>query len=562
MEEKEYEVVNNLLNLDFNGCENIFSFHELIKRIEQNENNIKYKNSINFLYYFYNYIPDCFKNKYKQAKLKKEYLKPLNDIIHHVKNPLLQLKLVTVLLLEYQDVNKPDIAKLIVKNTILFLNKLFDKNAYELREGVLFACDLNYIFQLEEDLKYIEKLKDIINNYLYSKESKDMDFGFIRLFESLITRYKYFYNKDELNIIISKLYEIIEAKTNYINTINEDFSLQLHKNLICGIYGILVLIDQHNKTNIYQKIIDINLLVANKIKDSAIKTDALAHALKFSNKTNNKKQISKINLLIQENNKNLISNFKPIEIDIPLKAQQLLENFKNEVDDYLKNNSNLFSCVLKFYPYFKTNFEKIECDDFIELFFPQTIRFDEDCLLENIDDSRLFRNYNNHISASYLLINILKPKLLQKFYPSKEYFYSLTYDNNIIPKGYEEVIARMFYAGIHEDYMDFFIYASVSIEAILRHIIGEDIVKNNKNNQQIQEYETLEILLNKVKNQNLLEENIVKELRLLFCREGFNIRNKIAHARFSQDLFNGYYMLADYMWFFLMVFFIQNYYKK
>ncbi|MBZ7950454.1 hypothetical protein [Campylobacter molothri] len=359
---------------------------------------------------------------------------------------------------------------------------MFDKNAYELREGVLFACDLNYIFQLEEDLKYIEKLKDIINNYLYSKESKDMDFGFIRLFESLITRYKYFYNKDELNIIISKLYEIIEAKTNYINTINEDFSLQLHKNLICGIYGILVLIDQHNKTNIYQKIIDINLLVANKIKDSAIKTDALAHALKFSNKTNNKKQISKINLLIQENNKNLISNFKPIEIDIPLKAQQLLENFKNEVDDYLKNNSNLFSCVLKFYPYFKTNFEKIECDDFIELFFPQTIRFDEDCLLENIDDSRLFRNYNNHISASYLLINILKPKLLQKFYPSKEYFYSLTYDNNIIPKGYEEVIARMFYAGIHEDYMDFFIYASVSIEAILRHIIGEDIVKNNKNN--------------------------------------------------------------------------------
>ncbi|MBZ7944472.1 hypothetical protein H2259_00180 [Campylobacter sp. RM10532] len=442
MEEKEYEVVNNLLNLDFNGCENIFSFHELIKRIEQNENNIKYKNSINFLYYFYNYIPDCFKNKYKQAKLKKEYLKPLNNIIHHVKNPLLQLKLVTVLLLEYQDVNKPDIAKLIVKNTILFLNKLFDKNAYELREGVLFACDLNYIFQLEEDLKYIEKLKDIINNYLYSKESKDMDFGFIRLFESLITRYKYFYNKDELNIIISKLYEIIEAKTNYINTINEDFSLQLHKNLICGIYGILVLIDQHNKTNIYQKIIDINLLVANKIKDSAIKTDALAHALKFSNKTNNKKQISKINLLIQENNKNLISNFKPIEIDIPLKAQQLLENFKNEVDDYLKNNSNLFSCVLKFYPYFKTNFEKIEGDDFIELFFPQTIRFDEDCLLENIDDSGLFRNYNNHISASYLLINILKPKLLQKFYPSKEYFYSLTYDNNIIPKGYEEVYSK------------------------------------------------------------------------------------------------------------------------
>ncbi|MBZ7936527.1 DUF4209 domain-containing protein [Campylobacter sp. B0100352/1] len=119
----------------------------------------------------------------------------------------------------------------------------------------------------------------------------------------------------------------------------------------------------------------------------------------------------------------------------------------------------------------------------------------------------------------------------------------------------------MFYAGIHEDYMDFFIYASVSIEAVLRHIIGEDVIKNNRNNQQMQEYETLENLLDKIKNQNLLEEDIIKELRLLFCREGFNIRNKVAHARFSQDIFNGYYVLADYMWPFLMIFFIQNYNK-
>ncbi|EAI2472171.1 hypothetical protein E2Z14_08670, partial [Campylobacter jejuni] len=229
MKEKEYNIVNNLLNLDFNKCENIFSFHELIKRIEQNENNIKYKNSINFLYYFYNYIPDCFKNKYKQARLKEEYLKLLNDILYNIKNPLLQLKLATVLLLEYQKANKPDIAKLIVKNTILFLDKLFDKNAYRLKEGVLFALDLNYKFQLEEDLKYIEKLKCIINNYLYSEESKDMDFRFINLFNRLIIKYKNFYTKDELNTIISKLYEIIDIKTNYINAINEDNSLQSHK---------------------------------------------------------------------------------------------------------------------------------------------------------------------------------------------------------------------------------------------------------------------------------------------------------------------------------------------
>ncbi|ENP8504892.1 DUF4209 domain-containing protein [Campylobacter jejuni] len=327
MKEKEYNIVNNLLNLDFNKCENIFSFHELIKRIEQNENNIKYKNSINFLYYFYNYIPDCFKNKYKQARLKEEYLKLLNDILYNIKNPLLQLKLATVLLLEYQKANKPDIAKLIVKNTILFLDKLFDKNAYRLKEGVLFALDLNYKFQLEEDLKYIEKLKCIINNYLYSEESKDMDFRFINLFNRLIIKYKNFYTKDELNAIISKLYEIIDIKTNYINAINEDNSLQSHKNFICGIYGVLALIDQSNKTNIYQKIIDINLL-------------------------------------------------------------------------------------------------------------------------------------------------------------------------------------------------------------------------------------------NKIEEKNLLEKDIVKELRLLFCKDGANTRNKIAHARFSQDVFDGYYRLADYMWIFLMVFFIKNYNKK
>ncbi|ECK2550119.1 DUF4209 domain-containing protein [Campylobacter jejuni] len=110
--------------------------------------------------------------------------------------------------------------------------------------------------------------------------------------------------------------------------------------------------------------------------------------------------------------------------------------------------------------------------------------------------------------------------------------------------------------------MDFFIYASVSIEAVLRHIIGEDIIKNDKKNQQIQEYETLENLLNKIEEKDLLENDFVKELRLLFSKNGFNIRNKVAHARFSQDIFNGYYILADYMWIFLMVFFIKNYNKK
>ncbi|HED6042613.1 TPA: hypothetical protein R5V87_001857, partial [Campylobacter jejuni] len=106
----------------------------------------------------------------------------------------------------------------------------------------------------------------------------------------------------------------------------------------------------------------------------------------------------------------------------------------------------------------------MKIDDVVELFFGRTVYFDEDCLIENIDNSGLFRKYYNQIIISHPWIDILKTKLLQNFYPSKEYFYSLTYNNNIIPKGYEEIIARMFFAGIHKDYMDFFIYASVSIE--------------------------------------------------------------------------------------------------
>ncbi|WP_291953179.1 DUF4209 domain-containing protein, partial [Campylobacter sp.] len=347
----------------------------------------------------------------------------------------------------------------------------------------------------------------------------------------------------------------------HIDTINEDNSLQFHKNIICGIYWVLILIDKSNKTNIYKKIIDINLLIVNKIKYSGIKAEALAYALNFAKKINNEEQISKINLLIQENNKEIVSNFKPVCFNIPKEIQEAIGRFENDVNDYLKINFNLFQCIIGFYPYFKINFKKIEENkSFVDFF--NTIYFDSNNLIENIDNFGLFRKYYNQIIISYPWINILKSKLLQKFYPSKEYFYSLTYDNNIIPKGYEEIIARMFFAGIHKDYMDFFIYASVSIEAILRHIIGEDVIKNDKKNYQIQEYETLENLLGKIKKRNLLEEDIIKELRLLFCKDGLNIRNKIAHARFSHDIFNRHYVLADYMWVFLMNFFIINLNRK
>ncbi|MCV3429674.1 DUF4209 domain-containing protein, partial [Campylobacter lari] len=310
------------------------------------------------------------------------------------------------------------------------------------------------------------------------------------------------------------------------------------------------------------KIVKMFLLIFSKIKSSDMKMGVLDSALKYAQKIKNKKQISKINLLIQKNNKKITFKFKPICFNIPKEIQEAIGRFENDVDSFLNSNCNLFQCFYGIYPCLKTNFKKIEEKNSIVDLLSCVMYFDSDNLRENIDNSGLFRKYYNYITTSYPWINILKSKLLQRFYPNKEYFYYLTCDNNIIPKGYEEIIARMFCAGIHKDYMDFFVYASVSIEAILRHIIGEDIIKNDKKNHQIQEYETLENLLDKIKKQNLLEEDTVKELRLLFCKDGFNIRNKIAHARFSQDIFNGHYMLADYMWCFLMNFFIRNYYKS
>ncbi|EGK8062351.1 hypothetical protein IO410_001490, partial [Campylobacter lari] len=203
------KIISDLLELDLNGCENIVLFSELISKINENEKNIIYKDSIDFLRYFYSYNPNYFEYKYNDFILKEEVLEQFNNIVYDVKNPLLQLKIATCLLIEYKNIkNKPEIARLIIKNTILFFNKLFLKDSYGLEEGVLFALNVNHIFKLEKEYKYMEKLKEAINNYLYSKESENIDFTFIKLFENLIKRYKNFYTKDELKVIELKLYEI------------------------------------------------------------------------------------------------------------------------------------------------------------------------------------------------------------------------------------------------------------------------------------------------------------------------------------------------------------------
>ncbi|EAK1250075.1 hypothetical protein A9406_06105 [Campylobacter lari] len=197
------------------------------------------------------------------------------------------------------------------------------------------------------------------------------------------------------------------------------------------------------------------LLIFSKIKSSDMKMGILDSALKYAQKIKNKKQISKINSLIQENNKKITFDFKPVCFNIPKEIQEAIGRFENDVDSFL--NSNLFQCFYGIYPCLKTNFKKIEEKNSIVDLLSCVMYFDSDNLRENIDNSGLFRKYYNYITTSYPWINILKSKLLQRFYPNKEYFYYLTCDNNIIPKGYEEIIARMFCAGIHKDYMDFFI---------------------------------------------------------------------------------------------------------
>lgn len=119
----------------------------------------------------------------------------------------------------------------------------------------------------------------------------------------------------------------------------------------------------------------------------------------------------------------------------------------------------------------------------------------------------------------------------------------------------------MLYCGIHNDYMDFLIYAGVSIEAILRNILEKNnckIIINKKG--QIQEYETLESIIETIWDKNLLKESEVREIELLFCKNGFNLRNKIAHARLKESEFIGLDWLYHYIWCFMMRIFI-SYYK-
>lgn len=64
-------------------------------------------------------------------------------------------------------------------------------------------------------------------------------------------------------------------------------------------------------------------------------------------------------------------------------------------------------------------------------------------------------------------------------------------------------------------------------------------------------------MIRTIRENELLEENEIKEIELLFCKNGFNLRNKIAHARLSESDFEGFAWLCDYLWCFMMRIFIK-----
>ncbi|MCV3481698.1 hypothetical protein L8X32_07080, partial [Campylobacter lari] len=100
------KIIDDILKIDFSGCENILNLISLIGKIELNENNREYTESIRFLHTYVYSDYSYFNSKYKNIKTPEEVLEAISNIIDKIKNDLVQLKLATVLLMEYKKINK------------------------------------------------------------------------------------------------------------------------------------------------------------------------------------------------------------------------------------------------------------------------------------------------------------------------------------------------------------------------------------------------------------------------------------------------------------------------
>ena len=66
-------------------------------------------------------------------------------------------------------------------------------------------------------------------------------------------------------------------------------------------------------------------------------------------------------------------------------------------------------------------------------------------------------------------------------------------------------------------------------------------------------------MIKEIKDKKYIDEKDIKEIELLFCRNGFNIRNEVAHSNFTEKDFSIRIFLCDYLWGFMMRFFIKYY---
>lgn len=567
--DKELEIINNIRYLDFSGLD-IFDI-DIANKLLENENNLKYKESVKCLRDFMFFSPETFNQKYRHFGIKEEIIDALHNILMFLPIGTLRAKIASSILIEDRNkkYDKPELARIIVENFAHDFDKIFSQN-YMQENNIYFTIDVAHKFRLFDELDIGNRIKQVFDEQL----NDTINFKFTRLYQTLTIRLS-IWNKDEHLKMIHRLYQIAIKRFSELKTMTDPPQAHVEKSIICNILEtILFIINKIKKyktkkysyiqNKIHRKIVDMNLKFSDEIHDIGMSLEALLYALTIAKELNNKELEREINKKIQLLNEKILKTMKPKSIPLSQEQQDCIEQYEKDLDSLLVDkNKNLFE-IFRYADYFYVNFDLLKDNGALARCLFPTIEYDGDSLISNIHSGQddIFMDYKDNIVWYSCLCYILKTKLLQRFYPQKEYFYPLTYNSNIISEGYEELVARMLYCGIHNDYMDFLIYAGVSIEAILRNILEKNDCEAIINKRgQIQEYETLESMINTIRKKNLLEENEIKEIELLFCRNGFNLRNKIAHARLGENEFIGFGWLCDYLWCFMMRFFMDHYHK-
>lgn len=559
-------LIKDIQYLDFANATSI-SYIYFLNELLQNPNNKQYTKSIEFLYNFSSFKPDSFKQKYRCNGIKEEIIETFYDILNKLPSGSFKAKIASIILIEHKTIkiDKPKLAKIIIENFTYDFDKIFQQDWID-ENNIYFTLDLAYKFNVLNIFQQtLTKLKNIFDAYI-NNNIKSLDFKFIRLYKNCAHKKWDIWDKTECISMVKLLYRSSTNRTE--NLFINKSSNHIEKDIICEILQLIVfMLDKiekdkykHIKIRLQQKIIDINLKFAQQNNNSEIAFPSLICARDIAEKQNNTKLAKEINKIIQNLNKKILKKMQTVEIPFDDKQRKIIKEYDNMIKILLKGNLNLFEVFIRSY-IVEINFEHLQSRDSALRYIMTTLEFDKDDLISAIRHEKddIFMDYYHCVRWHSIFCNIIKTNLLRKFYPQKEYFYPIIYDNNIIPKGYEEVIVRMLYVGIHNDSIDFFIYLSTSIESILRNILdkcGIVSIRTNKKDK-TQEYDTLETMIQDIKVYNLLDANLIKEFELIFSKKGFNLRNKIAHSRFDTNSFIAYSWLCDYLWCFMMNFFIK-----